>query len=350
VVHELQESNRRITQKDIQIESLKKILQDKDAEILSLKKEIERIHLDLELKDEKISHVLCEQKFFVDRNDRTRHLTGLASYAALNGLFKKIEPEMTTRCRKLSKWQRYILTLIRLRTGCTARDLGYRFDVSDTNAGEIFHSTLNLLYYKLESAVFWPSRSQIIENMPVCFQIEFGNVVTIVLDCFEIHCETPSSLEARQQIHSHYKNHCTVKALIGITPSGLISFISKGYSGHSSDKHIFNNSGITDQLEEGDVVMCDKGFRITDEVHLKNAELILPAFRKGGQQLDAIDLEETRYIAQVRVHVERLIASLRQKYLILSIRLPISMLCSHNKSGPEVDKILRVGFYNIYYV
>ena len=41
---------------------------------------------------------------------------------------------------------------------------------------------------------------------------------------------------------SRYKNHSTVKYLIGITLQGTISFISNGWGGCTSDQHITENS------------------------------------------------------------------------------------------------------------
>jgi hypothetical protein len=88
--------------------------------------------------------------------------------------------------------------------------------------------------------------------------------------------------------------------------------------------------------------MVDKGFTITNEVTEKHAKLEIPAFRVGKTQLHPLEVEETRKIGNVRVHVERVIGMLRQKYEILTRRMPITMLNSHNKDCPVVTKIVRV--------
>jgi hypothetical protein len=59
------------------------------------------------------------------------------------------------------------------------------------------------------------------------------------------------------ELYSHYKGTTTYKALIGITPSGAISFISQFYSGSISDKHITRISVIFNLQEPGDGVMVD---------------------------------------------------------------------------------------------
>ena len=48
------------------------------------------------------------------------------------------------------------------------------------------------------------------------------------------------------------------------------------------------------------------------------AELNIPALAKGKNQLDPVDVEKTRNIANVRIHVERVIGTLRQRYTIFS--------------------------------
>ena len=52
---------------------------------------------------------------------------------------------------------------------------------------------------------------------------------TFIIDCFEIFIDRPSNLLARTETFSNYKHHNTVKAFIGITPQGAISFVSDTY-------------------------------------------------------------------------------------------------------------------------
>ena len=59
-----------------------------------------------------------------------------------------------------------------------------------------------------------------------------------------------------------YKHHNTVKLLVGITPSGAFSFLSKLWTGSSSDRRATQESGLLDLLEEGDHVMADRRFTV----------------------------------------------------------------------------------------
>ena len=137
-----------------------------------------------------------------------------------------------------------------------------------------------------------------------------------MIDCFEVFIERPSNLLARAQTFSSYKHHNTIKILVGITPQGTISYVSEAWGGRVSDKFLTENCGFVDKLSSGDMVMADRGFTITESVRLKHAKLVIPAFTKGKSQLDPVDVEQSRGIANVRIHVARVIGLLRRKYML----------------------------------
>ena len=100
----------------------------------------------------------------------------------------------------------------------------------------------------------------------------------------EVFIERPSNLLARACTWSSYKHHNTVKFLIGIA-----------------------------------------------------------AFIRGKDQLSAAEVEETRSLANVRIHVERVIGAVRQKFSILQGTLPIYMITMRaGEECPIVDRIGRV--------
>ena len=69
--------------------------------------------------------------------------------------------------------------------------------------------------------------------------------------------------------------------------------------------------GILDNFEYGDVVLADRGFNISDELAICGAHLCIPAFTKGRDQLSRSEVEKTRQLANVRIHVERVIGQLK---------------------------------------
>ena len=76
----------------------------------------------------------------------------------------------------------------------------------------------------------------------------------------------------------------------------------------------------------GDVVLADGGFDIADSIGFYYGQLKIPAFTKGKPQLSSLDVETTRRIASVRIHVERVVGLLQNKYKVLQSILPLGYL------------------------
>lgn len=133
-----------------------------------------------------------------------------------------------------------------------------------------------------------------------------------------------------------------MKYLIGITPQGSVSFISKGWGGQVSDKHLTENSNLLSNLISGDTVLADRGFDIKESAAMYCARVTLPSFTKGKKQLTGIEVEQTRHIANIRIHVERFIGLIRQKYSLLSGTQPIDFVISKEGDLPLLDKIVTV--------
>ena len=70
--------------------------------------------------------------------------------------------------------------------------------------------------------------------------------------------------------------------------------------------------------------------------------LKIPAFTRGKSQLLGIEVEQTRKIANVRIHVERVIGNIRKKFSLLSATQPIDFVTSPDESKTLLDKIVYV--------
>ena len=92
----------------------------------------------------------------------------------------------------------------------------------------------------------------------------------------------------------------------------------------------------------GDTILADRGFDITDSVGFYCATVKTLAFTLGRNQLTGIEVEQTRRIANIRIHVERVIGNIRKKYSILSATQPIQFLMSSDESKCLLDKIVHV--------
>lgn len=219
--------------------------------------------------------------------------------------------------------------------------LAHVFHVSTSTAGRVFNNTLNVMNIRLCNIIKWPSRDQILCSLPMCYRNSFENCTSII-DYFEIFIERPKEMRARAQTYSQYKHHNTVKYLISITPQGVISFVSKGWGGRTSDKHVTENSGFLELLSPGDVALADRGFNVAESLGLVNARLKIPAFTKGKQQLHPAEVESSRGLAAVRIHVERVIGLVRNKYTILQGTIPITLCVSTPDGLTPLDKMVKV--------
>lgn len=279
---------------------------------------------------------------FKNEDDKTKYYTGLSNFTVLITLYSFLQAHIS-ECIKLTKFQQLILVLMRLRVNCPVQDLAYRFRISVATVSRAFLNVIDIMNSRLNFLIKWPTRDQLQKTMPLSFMEHFGKRVAVVIDCFEVFIERPSNLKARAQTWSSYKHHNTVKFLLGITPQGVISFLSKAWGGRASDKHVTERCGILDKLLPGDLVLADRGFNIAESVGMQQAQLNIPAFTKGKDQLSAVDVETTRKIAHVRIHVERVIGSVRQKYQILQSIIPVTLLCySDAQEFTTVDKIAHV--------
>ena len=105
--------------------------------------------------------------------------------------------------------------------------LAYHFGIHSSIC-RIFRKWMDVMFECLKPLVKWPERGELYKTMPLNFKVKFSNCV-VILDCFDIFMERPTSMIARAQTWSNYKQHNTCKFLIGITPQGSISFISQAW-------------------------------------------------------------------------------------------------------------------------
>ena len=198
------------------------------------------------LKDE-VSKQEFDEHSFRDNETKVKFYTGLPSFATLMIILEFVSPYVTSSRCALSEFQQFLMVLMKLRLNLTDQDLAYRFGIHQSNISRNFKKWIDVLYDRLRPLIIWPEREQLLKTMPVEFRQSFRKC-TVIIDCFEIFIERPTDLKARAQTWSHYKHHNTIKYLIGITPQGSISFISKGWGGRVSDQYITENCGLLEKL------------------------------------------------------------------------------------------------------
>ncbi|XP_065153661.1 uncharacterized protein [Paramisgurnus dabryanus] len=249
--------------------------------------------------------------------------TGLTS-VIFEWLLKKLSGSIEVSHQALPLEDQLLMVLMKLRMGLSNTDLAYRFHVTPSTVSNIYRMWISVMSVVLKPLIKWPNKGAILKNMPKMFKRHFKKCRCII-DCTEIFIARPSNLTARAQTWSNYKHNNTVKYLIAITPAGAISFLSPGWGGRVSDKQITKESGFLELLEPMDEVLADRGFLIRDELAAIGATLRIPHFTKGKKQLSAGEVDTSRQLSRVRIHVERVIGRWKN-FKILQTVIPVSQV------------------------
>ena len=142
----------------------------------------------------------------------------------------------------------------------------------------------------------------------------------------------PSGLSRAQHVRARSISHSVItntipqsNFLVGISPAGFLTYVSPGYGGRISDPDLVKACGYLDVLEPGDYIMADKGFLIRAMLNKQHCDLIIPPKKRNNQTMDHTDCMNTRKVANLRIHVERMMRVIKTSR-ILGRELPITMI------------------------
>ncbi|XP_047224703.1 uncharacterized protein LOC124870209 isoform X2 [Girardinichthys multiradiatus] len=275
-------------------------------------------------------------ELFLQGEKKVKYYTGLQSHSTFQVLLRYIKPFLPQGVTKLTHFQMVLLTLMSLKLNFPMDRISHLFNVHPETAIAAFEDTVAALYARMSSLVHWPDRERVWVSMPRLFVETFGGQLTVVVDCFEVSAKTLSNIESWDQ-HSR-----TVKYVTGITPQGVISFISRGRSGCSSDIEVTESCGLLDKLLLGDIVLAGRGFNVEESVSMMCAE-VKASSPDGCRELDLKTTEETRQLAHLRDHVKRIIGAVCNTFKILSSNVPVRMVepCE-GESVTFLDKVVTV--------
>lgn len=108
---------------------------------------------------------------------------------------------------------------------------------------------------------------------------------------------------------SEYYKANTMEFLVSSTPDGVVNFISEVYGGRITDKLIVEVSGYLDVLLENSDVMANRGFKhIGAILQKKTVNEYVSEKRKATKD----EVRESKRIARLRIHIERVIGRLRE--------------------------------------
>lgn len=192
--------------------------------------------------------------------------------------------------------------------------LAHIFDISPSTVSRIFTTWINQLYKMLTDMPWWPARDIVDSTMPKEFKRKYSKT-RVIIDATEIRCEASSSLVLQSGTYLSYKSANTFKGLIGISPNGLVSFVSDLYMGSISDRELVTKSGyLKRNFDAGDTVMADEGFKIKDLLEKIGVGLNLPPFLTK-EQFSVAEVQETADIASLCIHVERRIQRIKTYHI-----------------------------------
>lgn len=327
-------------------------LRTREQEIAKLKEEIHRLEKEnknikemnskFQQEMKSLKHALDNNRFdidqYKDKDDDISFYTGFPDYKTLILCYKTVEQsarnisyehKRTTldsnvgRPRVLTKFQEFILVMLRLRLGLFENDLAHRFKVCRSTVSKVVNAWIPFLRREFEPLIAIPQREVLQYYMPESFKKLLPNV-TVIVDCTEFEMERPSALDSQSACYSSYKSRTTMKSMLGITPSGVLCFVSDLFPGSTSDKEITVLSGFLEKLNHGDQVMADKGFNCQDELASVGATLVIPTFLDKKVQFSSKETNHNKVVASLRVHVERLMERIKNWH-IFDRKIPITL-------------------------
>ena len=104
----------------------------------------------------------------------------------------------------------------------------------------------------------------------------------------------------------------------------------------------YRESGILELVRHLDLILADRGFPLEECLAARGARYKVPAFMKDRDQLPADEAEITKRIANVRIHVKRVIGATRARFKILKGPISIKVLSAIDDMHSFVDKIVKV--------
>lgn len=249
-------------------------------------------------------------------------------------IFERVAPKCAYYTGKLTIRDRIILTFMRLKQNNSYAFLNVLFkNCTEGHISNVIRDTLDILSEGLKYAIVLPVKQEILRNVPFCFQ-EYADV-SLILDCTEIEIQNPKKLCCQLATYSFYKSRKTIKFLTACTPGGLLAYVCPAYGGRSTDKAIFEQSGIINYLEKDEKIMVDKGFLIDDICVQNGIKIVRPPFLRNKKQFSQeVFALNTASIAKARVHLERLNQRLKV-FQILGSKMPSCLV-------KKADQIMTV--------
>lgn len=318
-----------------QDQSLQLIINELEGKVKQLEHELKQERETRKTLEEKLNRSLFNIDNIKENDNLVRFYTGFNSYAVFTTVLNFLGREAAKQLnytntelvqnppkrekqgprRALSVENELFLLLCRYKVGLLEEDVAVRFGICQSLVSRIIITWTKFIYFRFSELDIFPTREVIEAHKPECFRNKY-NGTTVIIDATELYIETPTNPEAQQLTFSTYKNGNTLKALVGITPSGSVCFVSNLYGGSISDKEITVKSKLMDKLQYGDEVMADRGFNIQELLASKGVKVNVPPYMNEAGQFTEQEMLNTRRIASLRIHVERAIERIKNYHIL----------------------------------
>lgn len=192
------------------------------------------------------------------------------------------------------------------------QEIAFPFRMSKATVSHVCDCRLHVAYYRLKGHIIWPERKTMQQTMPQSFYDAFGAKVAVIVDVLRsrLNSPCPSFLRHRCRLNT---NQATLQCFWQVLHHKG-HFISEGWG--TKSKH------TTEHWDSGQAATRGRPRRPWF-LYLKQCGTSLckdniPAFTKGKQQL-SVSEATTIKIANVRIHVEKVIGLVRNTYATLKV-------------------------------
>ncbi|KAE8743409.1 hypothetical protein FOCC_FOCC010980 [Frankliniella occidentalis] len=204
----------------------------------------------------------------------------------------------TSHRNALSPFQEFMVMMMRLRLHLLMEDLAYRFNISQPTVSRIITKWLEVMSLRLKSLIIWPEREILGKTITECFLRASGG--------HRILRRVGKLVEGIRQINT-VRFACKVWDLVKLQAPQYSQVPHR----HHSTRHKLGSSNLRTCIERA--------------------------------QLSSEEVDTTRQIAHVRVHVERVIGLVRRKFRILSQQMPLdSLKIKEGQACAPLDQIVVV--------
>lgn len=245
---------------------------------------------------------LISVKMFVMNSSALHYYTGLENYDKFVMVLSTLGPaahELKYYCDikpVLSIEDQFFLTLVKLRIHKPNKELSILFGINLKQVSAIFITWINFMHLQWSEFNWWPSRELTSYYMPADFKTKYPKT-RLIVDGTEFPINKPARPVAQQATFSTYKNRNTLKIIIGITPGGLISFVSPVVGGSTSDRQLIEMTSLAQNCDPFDEIMADKGFNVDDLFAPYQVGINIPTFFKKKNRMSCQTVMRDRTVA-----------------------------------------------------